>query len=143
MNNSGDVVYAMLNKQTRMADAVVRSADGPTYVLPGFGGSVNGLEINDRSEVAIAGVVSGQTATFMLRRTAPNGDFNHDCHRDAYDFAIFENCWTGADAGPGGGLLAGCNRADFDQDGDVDHDDFVAFEAVVAGPTDAVAGCVP
>ena len=76
---------------------------------------------------------TGDTELFLLRRAGSNGDFDHDCHIDMWDRAILENCFTGSDLGPPEGLLADCIRADFDEDGDVDHDDLAAFEASASG----------
>jgi len=52
------------------------------------------------------------------------GDLNGDGVVDGADFAAFAGCL----AGPGIGILAGCNDADLDLDEDVDVVDFASFQ---------------
>jgi hypothetical protein len=47
---------------------------------------------------------------------------DNDCASLA-DFAIFQKCFSGV----GGGVLAGCEKFDYETDGDVDSDDYREF----------------
>ena len=53
------------------------------------------------------------------------GDFTCDQTVDLTDFANWESCMTGPDAGP---YPAGCEAFDFEFDGDVDLKDFRGFQ---------------
>lgn len=144
INNTGGMSYSQFNEATRAIGNVLRDSDGTTWAIPSLGLSGVGADLNDVGELAWRGIVdSSQTDIMMLRRIAPNGDFNHDCRINAYDYAILENCYTGDGNGPVGGLLADCTRADFDGDGDVDQADVDAFIAVVTGVEGMVDGCEP
>lgn len=57
-----------------------------------------------------------------------SGDLNCDGGVDLLDFEIFQECFTG----PGGGLLPGCQGADFEGDEDVDLADFSQFQLAFA-----------
>jgi hypothetical protein len=69
----------------------------------------------------------------------PDGDV------DAYDFGLFQLCVSG----PGGGVLAGCECFDRDNDNDVDALDFDEFAKCATGPTvlfdelNPPPGCTP
>lgn len=54
---------------------------------------------------------------------APPGDLNRDGSINLVDHTSFSDCLTG----PGGGVLDGCELADFDADDDVDMRDAAAF----------------
>jgi hypothetical protein len=121
-----------------------RASEKVFYHLPDLGLSHGAwAAINDCGELAWLArpLNDGDTVVLVLRRIAPNGDFNHDCRIDAYDFSILENCFTGPDAGPADGLLADCTRADFDDDGDVDETDVSAFLGAAGGPAAPVPDC--
>jgi hypothetical protein len=63
---------------------------------------------------------------------------------DQLDFAVFQNCYTGA--GDPSGLFnrAQCGCLDSDGDSDIDADDYSAFNACASGPGIAAdAGCGP
>ncbi|MFH0981214.1 MAG: proprotein convertase P-domain-containing protein [Planctomycetota bacterium] len=60
-----------------------------------------------------------------------DGDFNGDGATDLADFAAFQRCFTGSDAGP---LPPGCQVLNFDCDRDVDLEDFSEFIDNVTGP---------
>ncbi len=141
VNNLRDIAHGQINPATSLSDTVLIEHDGSTYTLPGFGLNCEGVRINDRAEVVWKGTDGGLGGILLLRRIAPNGDFNHDCRINAYDLAILENCYTGDGNGPAGGLLADCTRADFDGDGDVDQADVDEFMAVVTGVEGMVDGC--
>jgi hypothetical protein len=123
-----------------------RAADKSSIMIPnqGFSHAGGPVGMNECQELTwlsfLPGGVSPPTV-FLLRRTAPHGDFNHDCHIDAYDLAILENCFTGRNNGPADGLLGDCTRADFDNDVDVDEDDVGAFMKATAGPDEAIRDC--
>lgn len=53
-------------------------------------------------------------------------DLNEDCHVDAQDLGLFEQCANGP--GIPRADLPACSRADHDEDGDVDVVDFAAFQ---------------
>ena len=61
------------------------------------------------------------------------GDHNGDGGIGPEDAVAFEACYTGVDAGPVG---PGCGVFDFDEDGDVDCADWVAFLTGWSGPGD-------
>jgi hypothetical protein len=145
INDQGDMVHGWYNPETDLTETIVRTSDGTVFLLPGLGLACTGAEINDRIEVVWRGVDINtiESGILLLRRAAPNGDFNHDCHIDGYDYAILEKCFTGDGLGPAGGLLADCARADFDGDGDVDQPDVSSFLATATGPGVAVSGCEP
>jgi hypothetical protein len=118
--------------------------DGVFYQLPDMGFWSAGSDINDRGEVAWRGVDDyGDTAIFMLRRIAPPGDMDHDCHVDFADFQAFQLCFTGADNRPPGGLLGDCTPFDLDDDDDVDYADFEAFLLAFTGADAVVPDCEP
>jgi len=54
-----------------------------------------------------------------------------DCRVDLADFATFQLCFTGTGGGP---IEPGCEPMDFDDDDDVDLDDFEFFVARFIGP---------
>lgn len=57
------------------------------------------------------------------------GDYECDEDVDLDDFANWQACMTGPDAGP---YVAGCEMFDFEFDGDVDLADFAAFQEEIA-----------
>lgn len=142
INNSGNVSFG---RTIEDLDANVHFLlkDGVEYQMPDLGLGAGSQAINDRDELAMRFIdfPGDQHHIYMLRRIAPQGDFNHDCRIDLYDHQIFENCYTGDGLGPADGLLADCTRADFDVDGDVDELDHAAFMGVADGPGLAVVGC--
>jgi hypothetical protein len=78
-------------------------------------------------------------------------DFTEDCRVNEADFLIFVACVTGPDIfydpnnlPPGCDLVPDMNgiiAADFDGDGDVDHDDYGAFQRCISGNAVATPGC--
>jgi|GEM_PF-2103711 len=71
-----------------------------------------------------------------------SGDFTNDCAVNLDDFSEFEECLNG----PGGGLPESeCWRGDCDDDGDVDLQDFGAFQAAFGSAFDDATGacCLP
>jgi hypothetical protein len=63
----------------------------------------------------------------LLLPTAGDGDCDTDV--DMHDFAAFQACYT--ETGPVGD---GCDHFDFDDDDNVDYDDFLELVAVLSGP---------
>lgn len=61
---------------------------------------------------------------------APPPDFNCDTDVDTDDLTFFEDCATGPALGP---PAPGCERADIDQDGDVDQVDFAVMQRCLSG----------
>jgi hypothetical protein len=145
IGNNGDITYLAWDEPLRLYEQVLfRASEKVFYHLPDLGLSHGAwAAINDCGELAWLArpLNDGDTVVLVLRRIAPNGDFNHDCRIDAYDFSILENCFTGPDAGPADGLLADCTRADFDDDGDVDETDVSAFLGAAGGPAAPVPDC--
>jgi hypothetical protein len=64
----------------------------------------------------------------------PRSDFDADNDVDLIDFGLFQRCF----AGPGQGVLEGCEIVDMDEDGDVDISDFGRFQRCMSGPDQAV-----
>jgi len=84
---------------------------------------------------AISATVPANSITLLVVPPAlAPADFNGDGHVDLQDFAHFESCFTGPNAGP---LPAGCANADLDQDQDVDMRDFSLFQRCFTGPDQA------
>ena len=61
----------------------------------------------------------------------PPGDIDIDGDVDAMDFAMFQTCYSGSDAGP---VECQCKRADLDEDTDVDLDDLALWLEQQTGP---------
>jgi hypothetical protein len=144
VNNHGDMTYMQWNDKLQLWETwLYRSSDALSLKMPDAGLSASGAPINDCRELAWRAIdlQTGHSAIMFLRRVAPKGDFDHNCRIDAYDFAIFQNCFTGSDKGPLDGLLADCTRADFDDDSDVDQADIDVFMAAASGPGQILAGC--
>ncbi len=144
VNNLGYISFARWDDELEKWD-VILYRDGKFLRLPAEGLWGTDSDINDRGEVSfrVFDDRTGYTDIFLMRRIAPKGDFDHDCHVDLRDFRIMQLCFTGPDAGPPGGLLGPCQRADFDDDKDVDYDDFAAFFATVTGPGETLPDCQP
>jgi hypothetical protein len=146
ITNSGDITYAKWNVALQLYELwLYRAASQSFLLLPNLGFSHGGAPtaMNECGEFAwrVAPPEGGPTTLILLRTIGADGDFDHDCRIDAYDFSVLENCFTGNGAGPAGGLLADCTRADFDDDGDVDEADVNAFRVIAGGPASPVPGC--
>jgi hypothetical protein len=146
ISNSGDISYVAWNETKALYELkVYRASDQLVFTLPSVGFSHSGgwAGMNECGELVwrASPPEGGPPTLFMLRRTSPQGDFDHDCRIDAYDFSILEDCFTGSGVEPGGGLLADCTRADFDDDGDVDETDVSAFLEAAGGPAAPVPDC--
>jgi hypothetical protein len=144
INNVDEIAFAKWFADEQLWKHAIYK-NGQIYVLPNFGMTNARRSLNDRGEIAMRSLnpQTSDTDLFLLRRLAPKGDCDHDCRADMWDRAVFENCFTGRDVGPVGGLLADCARADFDEDGDVDLADLASLEAVAGGPGEALKGCEP
>lgn len=144
INNNGDITFMRWHEGDQHWDIWLYKND-KFHSLPDAGFGAWGPRINDRGEVCwnIWQNDFGDTGVFFMRRIAPKADSDHDCHVDFADFQAFQLCFTGADAGPPGGLLGDCTRSDLDGDGDVDNGDFEAFLGAVTGPGERVPGCEP
>lgn len=143
INNRGTIAFSRPNGEIR---EVILLKDNVSYTLPSNQYSAAFMSINEHDELAWRGFdfeQGGISAIFVLRRIAPKGDFNHDCRIDFFDYAMFQRCFTGADAGPENGLLGTCTRADFNADGDVDLEDASQFFDVMNGPDGPILDCVP
>lgn len=72
------------------------------------------------------------------------GDVDDDSDCDLFDYRVFQDCFTGKDAGP---IDEGCEQVDFDGDHDVDLEDFSGFHLLFgSGPdrcTEAGYGLTP
>lgn len=81
---------------------------------------------------AVSASNSPQTIAITLEviNPSPPGDFDGDRDVDAQDFATFQGCMTGPNAGP---YSPGCEDADLDRDGDVDQADFGVFQRCFSG----------
>ena len=64
---------------------------------------------------------------------AGNGDYDFDLDVDWDDFAYWAGCMTG-EGGPPVPPFDACNAFDFDEDRDVDEQDFGAFQAAFQKP---------
>ncbi len=144
INNSGDIYFGLWNTELGKWDAILLRGE-TLYRLPDFGLSNSQGSLNDRGELAWRGGQEGLPFwnIVLMRRVAPSGDMNHDCHLDLVDLRIMQICNTGSENAPPGGLLAQCARADFDGDGDVDVHDFELFLEVQTGPDVLVPNCEP
>lgn len=69
------------------------------------------------------------TATLTLGSACP-ADLDGDGDVDKFDYAAFQVCFTGPDAGP---VESDCTSVDFDQDDDVDMSDWGAFQRAYTG----------
>jgi hypothetical protein len=142
--NNGDDISLVLwdfdEEQTKHAILM----DGVIHMLPNFGFSPSRAGLNDRGEMAMRfrDLDSGHKDLFLLRRIGPKGDGNYDCRIDKADVQLLQICRT-ATPGPEGTLLADCIRFDFDDDGDVDPNDFEMFLDDFTGPSESVPECEP
>ncbi len=145
ISNRGDITFGRWDESTQIRYQVLFT-DGTFYQLPSTIGwwSAKG-DLNDLGELAWREIdpIIGDTRIMMLRKVGAVGDFNRDCSVDSFDFAQFQRCFTGANSGPPGGLLGDCTRGDFDEDGDIDVDDYGAFLDAQTGPAVDVPGCAP
>ncbi len=143
INNSGDIFFELWNAELAKWDACLAKGEN-LYRLPDFGLTAAQGSLSERGELAWrVGLPGPYSNVLLLRRIAPAGDMNHDCHLDLIDLRVMQICFTGSDNGPPGGLLAQCARADFDEDGDIDAGDFEAYLDVQTGPAVAVPDCDP
>ncbi len=144
INNAGDIHFGLWNTELGKWDAVLLRGE-TLYRLPDFGLSDGQGSLNDRGELAWRGGLDpgADSNVVLLRRVAPKGDMNHDCHVDRIDARMMQICHTGPDTGPPGGLLAQCTRADFDGDSDVDVSDFELFLDAQLGPGMTIDDCEP
>ena len=113
-----------------------------TYTTPGLytvtlnvslgGGGTGGPNGGCGGGNPIRGGIGGQenvatmTKIDLIEVLAAPGDCDEDGDIDLDDYACFNGCFMG----PNAGLLPGCETADMDGDGDVDLTDFGAFQAV-------------
>ena len=144
INNQGDITFAQWNESDQKWETWLYK-NKQFFRLPDFDHWCAGGRINDLGEVVWKGLhdTTGASALFLLRRIAPKGDFNHDCHIDMYDLSSFQSCFTGSDIGPPNGFLADCTRGDFDEDGDIDLDDVGGFAQAFTGPDTMAKDCQP
>jgi hypothetical protein len=101
------------------APLLVQLAIGPVTIL---------LEDGEMLEAVVDGgfLHVGNPIAFAF------GDFNRDFHVDGADLDFFKNCVTG----PGVPQTEpDCIQTDHDTDGDVDQDDFAAFQRCYSGPS--------
>jgi hypothetical protein len=141
INNNDEIAFAIWDFDENLAKHAIYK-DGKVYVLPNFGLSTSRSSLNNRAEVAMRSSGKGHRELFVLRREGPAGDGNFDCRVDKSDFRLLQLCRTSV-PGPDGTLLADCIRFDFDNDGDVDLDDFEAFLDSFTGPDGNVPDCEP
>lgn len=98
------------------------------------------------SNAASGSVVVADAVRFVSSGTLPiDADMDGDRDIDLGDFAFFQACVTGADAGP---PTSACVFSDFDADSDVDQADFGVFQRClngpdVQGPADCMTGPIP
>ncbi len=109
--------------------------DEHTASNPVFGG---GVSINANGDVAFAASLTppdnnqiewGSGAFVAIADAVLAGDCNGDGAVDLLDFDDFADCL----AGPGGGILPGCECFDLDDDGDVTAGDFALLQASFVG----------
>jgi len=144
INNVGHVGFVRQDSgDGRKHVWLYRNAD--LLLLPDFGYSAAGLNLNERDELVWRGVDlnTGDTAIFEMRRVAADGDFDHDCDIDLSDFGVFQECFAREASGEQLNLLGLCSRADFDQDGDVDLLDFNEFQLSFTGGDRSIEECIP
>ena len=142
INNLGHISFARWDDELEKWD-VILYRDGKFLRLPSEGLWGADSDLNERGEVAWRALDdrTGYTDIFLMRTIGHKGDFEHDCHIDLRDFRVMQLCFTGPDAAPPGGLLGPCQRADFDNDSDVDGTDLAAFYDAVTGPGQTVPNC--
>ena len=104
-------IWTQVQKLTA-SDAAVGDAFGVSVSLSGDTAVVGALD-----DDCGAGVNCGSAYVFSLPR-------------DLSDYAVLQNCFTGS----GGVTPPGCERFDFESDGDVDLDDFNEFLLALTGP---------
>lgn len=106
-------------------------------------GSMRTINLPGWSALALQGINNGDVMVGCGRTTAspdddrgciiapPPGDKNHDSDVDLPDFAVFQACFT--TTGP---VSTDCQEFDFDDDGNVDGDDYAIFASSIDGPTE-------
>lgn len=102
-----------------------------------FDGAISITWLNIATAKGVAGLSagSGVPADFVESNLSAYGrcfvpaDFDHDYDVDLIDFAIFRQCFNGANHP----YAPGCSRTDFDQDNDVDLLDFSDFRRCFNG----------
>lgn len=80
----------------------------------------------------MCGTVLSESATIVIEGCGA-GDTESDGDVDMADFAEFQRCFTGSDAGP---PPMGCEAFDFDEDDDIDGIDWCSLELITTGPAD-------
>jgi hypothetical protein len=81
----------------------------------------------------LGGSIGTDYDILAARHSSLPGDCEGDGDVDLCDFALFCQCFAGADNPPAAGCQAGVD-ADLDDDGDVDGIDFTLFAANCTGP---------
>lgn len=121
--------------------AVNQQIDGSRWVRLGSFDFAAGPAAAVRLNNSAPGSVVIADAVKFVSAAPPSIDADLDGDRDVdlADFAFFQACVTGADAGP---VAGACAFSDFDADRDVDQADFGAFQRCLNG-SDAAAppGC--
>ncbi|MCP4250493.1 MAG: hypothetical protein GY778_25905 [bacterium] len=100
-----------------------RLAPDPTF-------SDTDTDINNDGEVVMqSGLVP--PGDILLMRRVRNGDYDFDGHVDLDDHASLAGCLTGPAYT---GRVCACRFLDFDEDADIDLQDFAHFQTAFAGP---------
>lgn len=144
INNLSDIAFTRFDAPTDHW-ATWLYKDGEFFQLSDLRFSGGAHALNDHAEVAWRSFINdfGDSAISLMRRIGPKGDFDNDCHIDFRDARAFQLCF-GVDSGRGStGLLGGCARGDFDEDEDIDLDDFDGFLGAITGPDESVPECRP
>jgi hypothetical protein len=121
INSRGDIVLWANGKNWLMHDGLFYQAFDE---LP-FVGQTR-MWLNNRGEIVAEGHDGNvfQTDIIYAKMNPIKGDCDDDWDRSLSDFACLQACFTGAEPEP---LSETCALFDFDDDSDVDLDDFAAF----------------
>lgn len=136
MNSIGTKMLCMLC-MALLAACLTAYADDYTigrHTVDGGGamfGSGASYEVSGTAAQPDAGILAagGYTLTGGAWFGQVRGDCNNDSGINLFDAESIENCLLGPEAG----LTPGCQCLDFDDDGDVDVQDFIGFQASFSG----------